>query len=40
MQEKPIYKTIKKHGKDYIIFDTAQAVANIYNYNKELGTKY
>ena len=37
---KPIYKTVKKNDKTQVVFDTAQAVANIYKYNRKLGAKY
>lgn len=38
--QKAIYKTIIKDGREYIIFDKTQAIANIYDYNKKLGAKY
>jgi uncharacterized protein YlzI (FlbEa/FlbD family) len=34
------YKKIKKNGKNYIVFDKMQAIANIYEYNKKLGANY
>lgn len=36
----PIYKAVKKNSKRQVVFDTAQAVANIYKYNRKLGAKY
>lgn len=35
-----IYKKIKKDGKTFIVSDKLQAIANIYEYNKKLGTNY
>jgi hypothetical protein len=34
------YKEIKKNGKNYIVFDKTQTMANIYEYNKKLGANY
>lgn len=36
---KEIYKTITKNGRRFIVFDTMQAIADIYEYNKKLGGK-
>ena len=35
-----IYKTTKQGNKSMIVFDTAQAIANIYEYNRKLGARY
>lgn len=40
IMEKSIYKTIIKDGKTYVVMDSLQAIANIYDYNKKLGAKY
>lgn len=37
---KAIYKTTKQGNKSMIVFDTAQAIANIYEYNRKLGVRY
>lgn len=38
--QQPIYKTIIIDGKEYIVFDKLQAIADIYKHNRKLGAKY
>lgn len=38
--QNPIYKTIIKDGRTYVVLDKLQVLANIYEHNKKLGAKY